>query len=303
MPVRDRANATPLSPPTIGLLASVGQPFTDRLTEEDRWTQGFEFRPQKCGAPGGISTLCPNPVINKATSARPDSVFVDAYFPFVRPTCSTFGFAGREPATEAIQCLEASREVLVSTEFNLGATHQAQGLAGNWLTNDNTVPGPQGSPNYVALTTPVQSLGVVQALSALETALCNCSGGQTGMIHVPPGAISFLCTAMLIERDPSGILRTKNGTIIVPGKGYNGASPDSDGNQVDPTGQFVWWYATSRVFRRETETSTFPEADRVDQYVDRATNDIEIEAWQGHAVWWDNCCHIAARVDLCSVVC
>jgi hypothetical protein len=154
------------------------------------------------------------------------------------------------------------------------------------------------------------SLANAIALLELEIAL----SGRQGLIHMSPAAAVAGSASHILADLNIGVLRTINGTVVVPGYGYAaGATPAASdgfpGGHTDPaTITQEWIYASGPVDVRRSDIFTLPET--VAEALDRglgATQDvpnaITYRAERYELVDWDTTVQAAVLIDRCQDEC
>jgi hypothetical protein len=131
---------------------------------------------------------------------------------------------------------------------------------------------------------------LVNGISLLEQALADAA--QSGFLHMSVRLATYAVAKGLVDKDGS-TLRTKLGTIVVPGTGYNGAAPEAESDA--PTGQ-EWAYATTNVrLLRDAEPTVFPDTDR--EAVDRESNEATYYVERPYVVTWDGVVQTGVLID------
>lgn len=124
------------------------------------------------------------------------------------------------------------------------------------------------------------------ALGLLESAFADCHSGA-GILHTPNELIPLMDRAYLLERD-GDVLRTTNGSRVVAGTGYPGASPA--GVLADDV---RWLYMTPEIFGYRSEIRTFER----ETTLDRSVNTVKAIAERTYVLGYD-CCLVAVPVSL-----
>lgn len=147
---------------------------------------------------------------------------------------------------------------------------------------------------------------VLNGLALLEGEIAK--SGRQGLIHISPmvAVIARNVWGISSTETPSGLLRTANGTVVIPDAGYVwGASPH---NHAEATDTEEWIYATGPIDVRRSEIVVVP--DRVEDALDRgmgATNDkpnsITYRVERDYVVDWDTEVQAAVLVDRCQTGC
>ena len=122
------------------------------------------------------------------------------------------------------------------------------------------------------------------------------------MIHASRQIVTLWANAALV-RVEGGVVQTINGTIVVPGGGYDGSGPAlADGQPPSDAGQgAIWAYATDLVQVRLGPVQTSPPTDQLEDMLrsalNRDVNTVTVLAMRTAGVWWDGCCQFAAEID------
>lgn len=268
--------APPAAAPRVGLLVSARQP-TD---EDDRWVGGFRYDPELCGT-GYITSVCNPSASDRDLSAQPTDADWEPYVVGAGIQCSTFGFRARDWQAQARRALEAVAEFQISVELWTGTQATAEGLPNRHLADVAAV-------DILTETGPV---GLTHGLACLEQYLSETIGGRRGMIHATRQTVTHWQGLDLIRRE-GNLLLTVHDTIVVPGAGYDGSTPDgaaaADGD--------VWAYATDIVDVRRAAAEIIGGPDATG--VDRDVNTTEIRAEQPAVASWEGCAHGGVRLDI-----
>lgn len=143
-------------------------------------------------------------------------------------------------------------------------------------------------PNGDTATSPRHALALLEEEIALT--------GKAGVIHISPTVLMALGGIGIgtVVSD-GGVIRTINGTLIVPDAGYAGGS--------QPLGHASgeWVYATGPIEIRRSEVFVTP--DDVSQALDRVDNNLEYRVERYYLVDWDGLLHAAVNVDICNGEC
>lgn len=274
----------PLVAPRFGLIVAARDGLAANPAE--RWTQGFGWEPTSCGA-AGVVDRC-DTAADLLTLDEDDGAAAAAFTPFgvwAGYQCSTFGPEATERETRARNLLDVLQHRAVEHEFWTGDAAATENWDNDFLANTATVTRLSGSG---------ESSPLVYGLAALEEALYGCGG--RGMIHCTVQTATLWYAAQAIRREGT-LLLTALDTIVVPGSGYDGSSPDGT---VDATGDVAWAYATGMVDVRLGPV-TVTGAELTD--INRQTNLWETRAQRLAAATFDPCCHFGVAVDLCSTFC
>jgi hypothetical protein len=118
-----------------------------------------------------------------------------------------------------------------------------------------------------------------EGLALLENAIAEVGAG---IIHVTPAIAALWAGDYLIGVGRDGLMRTLgNGTLVVVGAGYIGATPDE---QQGATGSQEWAFATGFIQVRRDDLSILP--GQYAQALDRASNEITFYAERDYLISW-----------------
>ena len=272
----------PISPPRpqpvrTGLTTTVG-----RLeVPGERWQWGVTYRPRRYDAGATFdSRTCDASTLT--VTEHPDNVEWDAYGIWWGEQCTLARpQAFEQLAADAAANLELHQSHLIEQVLWTG---EVDGAA-------------YGPPN-VGLADPAATLlasgaqtGVVEAWRLILDHLATCLAGARGVIHVPASAVAYLDYYGLIRREGTLIMAGSADHLVVAGSGYTGSGPDG----VLPGGNDRWFYATSPV---EVRVGPVEIISAPAETLDRASDEVEIRAWQPALAHWDRQCHAGVRVCL-----
>lgn len=288
---RDLVEAPPATPPRYSLLIAAP------TSTDGRWEAGFEFAPEGCASGGRTPVDCFGGTAVLDADDNPDKVGGDTFAVWAADRCSTFGYRARDYLGRARRQLAAIESFQIAEEFWEGSLNGQTSLGGQTIDNRPLV-----DPDSDTLTN--GPADPVDALALLVGGLGQCGKGRQGMIHVTPQLLAQLAAAQAIYRD-SGSWYTPMGHLVVADDGYTGAGPGEDGGV--PASGSQWMYATSMVRIRLGAVVTSPPELPVDDTrnpsgwpaaVDPRTNEVLVIAQRLAGIGWDQCCHLAAEVDL-----
>lgn len=274
---RQVLDASPVAPPRVGLVASARA-----VTEPDeRWINGFTWAPENCSEGVIVDPCDANP--SKNISANPDVSTFDPYVIVAGDKCSPF--QERDYKSRAQRKLLACESKAIEKEFWTGTQAQSSGWTGNRYLASNAADDLSGGSAVTPL----------EALACLEQYLGDCVCGGVGMIHATRSTVLIWSQYNVLIRE-GNIITTINGTIVVPGAGYDGSGPDGDA----ATDGNVWAYATGLVEVRRSAIAVFP--DTMAEALNRMTNLVEFRVERMAAATWDGCClgAVLANVPVCS---
>lgn len=270
--------APPVQPPRYGLIAAA--PVVD---ETGRWETGFEFEPGRCGAGGRIRMGCGFEDEDMTPDSARSVLDGEPFLIYASDRCSPK--QRRDYAAMARAQLEAVRSFELAEELWTGSL----GLPQRRLT----------SPASDLLTSGAAT--PVEALACLEQGLGSCYKGRRGMIHVTPQLLTHLMAESAV-RVEGGLVLTALGTIVVADAGYDGSGPaDTEDGAPTPAASTQWAYATGMIqvmLGRVEVTPDVSTDEGMSFALNRANNTVTVYANQPAAWKWDECCHLAAEVDL-----
>lgn len=189
----------------------------------------------------------------------------------------------------ALRILEATEGFAVEREFLAGGTYGSQ----PFLADGNGV-----FPNDDTATRPNDALQLLEEQIALT--------GRLGLIHCSPMFATALLGNGMALSDKTGVIRTINGNVVIPGFGYaEGATPNGHASAV---ARQEWVFATGAIDVRRSQMFTTP--DTLAEALDRslgATNDrpneITYYAERYVVVDWDTALQAAVLADRCMTTC
>lgn len=268
-----------LRPPRVSLLTSA--PVVEDANNP-RWVLGYEFLPESCGTDAQTFALTAG--YDKLPGERPALVQVDPFGVMTPATCSVFGHATPELQDElraqARRKLRACEAYQIEEEFWTGTKVATNPHLASTDSEDITA-----EAQYAT------GMDADDALACMEKELGNCQCGGQGMIHMSRRLFTKLATVFAPFRKEGARILTMLDTIVVPGAGYPGTSPEG---ASDPA--WEWMYGTGIVTVRMEAGDEIPRI--VTQAVDRSLNTMTWYAEKAVAVDWDPCCHLAVKVAL-----
>lgn len=293
----ERIDGPPPLRPVYGLLQAAEAPAGGvRIVPDadargvERWINGVEVYPyppqtgdvQDACAPGTVQHVKDDGDIDWQ---HPQFGAMTAYLPV---TCTTYKVPSQEEfKARAIASFEAVESGIVAFEFMTGTQMPAQPHlsdgAGTFPLGDTVV-------------------GITRAIAALEEEIALTR--RQGVIHVSPQLVaSYLQFWSLDNR--TGVIRTINGTVIIPDAGYAAGSTPT--GHAGPSGTQEWLYATGPIDVRRSETFVMPE--KVSEAVDRGTgmngasngkaNSLTYRVERYYVVDWDTTLQAAVLADRC----
>ncbi len=285
------------SPPPYSLLSA--SRIVDDLdqTQVERWLNGVEVYPYVTGTARGWDAMKTGS--NRLAKDEGDAISLPSFGAltvYLPETCSSFGIWGGGMSPEQAQDRFVARATAALAAVESAAI-ESELMSGDALGLQPHLGDGNGSfPNGNTATS------VTNAIALLENEIAGT--GRQGVIHCSPAFLTFAAQNRLIGPDPRGpggnpVLRTINGTVVVPGYGYVGQS-DPDGRTASSTGQ-EWVYATGPVEVRRSPLILVPET--VVQALDRAQNSITYRVERYVVASWDVVLQAAVLADLCMDTC
>lgn len=267
----------PAAPPTSGLVASAVRP----QDADDRWTAGFAWVPERCGATYQLVPFCSgdDPETHEADTSG--AVYYQPPAARFAIQCSTMG--GGVDSERVRRVVNAATPYIVARELWSGDLAQDEagfatpfsGTASNlWLASSE------------ATTVGASASSPALALGALEATALEASMGQRVMLHLPPSVLPLLGLGQL--RRVGNDLLTLNDNYVVADAGYPGTGPEGE-----EAGATVWAYATSLVSVR---LSTIQIEDAAAETVDHSINLQTVWANRVFAATFDPCVHLAVEI-------
>lgn len=243
-----------------------------------KWEGGFSWQPRGCTTGNQGLRICTSQTITFA-NAR-DHVNGIPFELATAEICSAFGWEAIDYKERVRELYEVFEAKAIEHEFWTGAIEPSgQHLAAGGSVTNLT---PGGGP-----------ISPVNAMACLEGYIASCGTGGRGMIHMSRAMIPQLASVgMLIEKNDT--LFTHTGTIVVPGAGYPGTGPAGT-----TTAGTEWIFATGWVKILRGEITPLP--DRIDEAMNRSTNEIAWAATRTVGLMFDPCC--LAAINVTSVTC
>lgn len=256
---------------------------------------GVRFQPDDCAFPLETSTACLTGVgAAKVPTAGANWRAADPFVVYTWVDCGLVGLGDGEDAVTELKnrttrAHENNAQTVVENVFWTGGDFStSQYLAADAAITE-TVGGSVISLQTAATVPVTGAVDIVKAISILEGAMADCYGG-TPMIHVPRSVTPYLSDHHLVTK-ANTLLKTDNGSIVVPAPGYPGTSPAG----VAPAADTAWIYATGSVKMWQSEP--FFNSRGAAEFLRRSNNDTYLILEQWFMFGWD-CCHFAVLVDL-----
>jgi len=213
----------------------------------ERWESGVKIWPYPTGAATAFDALA------SGTSQTPkgfgnDHLDMGEFHPV--------GIVYADTCTTASIPDDQSFRARASTVFAAveGAALEHELLTGLAVPSNLHLAGATSLPNGTTVTSALNGLAILEQEIARS--------GSGGLIHLSPGLATVLRSNYVISDERGeGVLRTGNGTVVIPGAGYvDGATPEVGG--VDASGWEEWIYATGPIDLRRSEVFTLPETQK-----------------------------------------
>jgi len=268
--VRAPAQRVPAAAPELSLLTAARPAPTG-----ERWEQGLEFGSRLCGNVR-VYDDCSGEQVETLDLGRSDKGTVDPFIVQAVARCSLMGGATvpDELRVEALEELTRLTPYAVERELWTGELADLADLPNRRLADPSA---------EVLSSTPESPKSVI---ARMEEALGALPG--RGFLHAGLRAAVYLAGETSRE---GNLLRTKLGSILVPGAGYPSTGPDGS---PAPAGS-AWVYGTGAVTVRLSPPEVPAQGAET---VDRAANTAEVRAERLAAVTWDGCAHFAALLAL-----
>lgn len=250
---------------------------------------GVMYQPDDCSFPLETSTQCLTGIgALKVPTGGANWRGADPFAVYTWIDCDLVGTGEAELRQRTLRAHQNNVQTVVEQVFWTGGdygTHQ-------YLATETPVTESVGG-SVVNLQTGVTSVtgtyDIVKAISLLEGQMAACYGG-TPIIHVPRSVTAFLSDHHLVTKSGQ-VLKTDNGSIVVPGPGYPGTGPDG----AEPDANTTWIYATGSVKMWQSDTQFI--ARDAAELLRRSNNSTYLIIEQWFMLGWD-CCHFAVQVDL-----
>ena len=276
-----------LSPAPGGLL-SVAE-VVEHTSIDGAWANGpYGWDSDACPVQIDLADFCAN--LARGTIAASDGA-PNGSWPFGIVTvyeCLTPGLSPEERRQTSVRQNKAATQKGVEAELWGGYIAQASDrLDVPYLTNNSAV-------NVGAGVVSVEA-----GVAKLEQGLADCGLGVEGVIHLTRQAAQVAGSQGAVRMDSDGVLRTRLGTPVSAGVGYNPATvpaapalaPISAPAALGPQPDNQWGFATGPV------TVHLGPPEFIGEHLDIETNVLQTVAGRTAAVYWDSCCVIAVQMD------
>ena len=202
--------------------------------------------------------------------------------------CLTPGIKPDERREIAVRQNKAATQKGLEAELWGGKIAQAADrLDVPYLTNDQ------------AVKVSAAAVSVEVGIAKLEQGLADCGLGLEGVIHLTRQAAQIAGSVGAIRMDSDGVLRTRLGTPVVAGTGYDpDATPKAPAKAPVPAPKALgprpdnqWGFGTGPVVVH------LGPAEFIGEHLDIKTNVLQTVAGRTAAVYWDSCCVVAVEMD------
>lgn len=297
--IPERIDGPPPLAPLYGLLQAADTPAAGvRIIPDtdargiERWLNGAQVYAYPTDT-GMVFDPCAqgSDFVEKGFGNSDESPMFAAMTAVVSQTCTTYKVWDHDEwKLRVATALGAIQGSIVAREFMSGVR-----FPGNPYLAD----GNGEFPNGDTATSAIDGLALLEKHIGLT--------GRQGLIHCSPQIATTLRERFALD-NKTGVIRTINGTVIIPDFGYAaGATPVG---HADPSGSEEWMFATGPIDIRQTELFVTP--DLPSQAVERGTpnsasngkaNSVTYRAERYFLVDWDGTFQASVLVDRCSSDC
>lgn len=290
----------PLPRPPLFNLVDAAQAVT--TTQDEHYLMGLAVRSYPCTLPGlwdwraetgqkAYATTTPNPAFR-------------GFEVVLAEQCNARGLTPVEYANRIARLFPAVEAYGVEVAFYTGLTITGGSVVNPGLATEIPVPGGTDETIFPEGDTAV---GAIEGLANLEAAIA--STGRQGFVHCSPALATWWSHHQLLERlsTTPPTLSTRNGTVVIPGYGYqglsgpwNGSTPVTPAGRTAAAGTQEWAFATGPIeVRRTSDIEMIPDAtdDDVWMALDRTNNLLAYEAKRAYVYDWDACFKAAVKID------
>lgn len=250
---------------------------------------GVMYQPDDCSVPLETTTQCLTGVgSTKLPTGGANWRGADPFAVLTWIDCDLVGVGEEELKQRTLRAHQNNVQTVVEQVFWTGGdfgTHQ-------YLATETPVTEVSGGSSInlqTGATSVTGTYDITKAISILESQMAACYGGVP-LIHVPRSVTAFLSKDHLVTKSGQ-VLKTDNGSIVIPGPGYPGTGPAGQAATADS----VWIYATGNVKMLQSEP-IFRARDAA-ELLNRSINSTVLILEQWFMLFWD-CCHFAVQVDL-----
>lgn len=251
---------------------------------QERWLNGVEVFPYPPDA-GSIHDACATGTSAvKGDGEEVTNPQFGAITAYVAETCRSYKIwdqaAFRARAVAALSAVESS---IVARHFLTG-----EGLS---------TPNPHLADGNADILNGGHVTNAMNGLALLEQAIAET--GRQGIIHCSPQFAEGAAFGRLSLDNRTGVIRTINGTVVIPDYGYAVSATPTGGSS--PAGTQEWIYATGPVDIRRSEVFVLPE--NVSEALDRTNNAVTYRAERYYLIDWDTELQAAVLADRCQAGC
>lgn len=275
--------------PRYGLLQAAKAESVQIVPDEDggveRWINGVSVWPYPTD-PARIfdaASLCGSAPESKEEGDEIPLPVFSAFTVYLPVVCTTRVIGGEDEIFRA-----RASAALAAVE---GSAAESVLIGGAGLTTPYLGDGEGTYPNSNTKTS------AINALALLENEIAKSQ--REGVIHVTPALATVMAAGHAISDDGRGVLRTINGTVVIPGTGYVDALHPIGHPAATSTEE--WAFATGPVQVRRSAVFVNPET--AAQATDRSINKTVYRAERYYLVNWDTAVQSAVLVERCQETC
>lgn len=286
-----RIDGPPPIPPEYGLLQAASSESVRIIPDVDsggidRWGNGVEVYPYPDDLASTFDTCATGSNVHtKSAGTEVPHPQFSAMTVYLGINCTSYRIWDQaEFKARAVATMTAVEGAALEKEFMTGT---------NLPLNPHLSDGNGSFPWGNTATTVANGFGLLELGIA--------ASGRKGVIHCSPATLIAASSLYIVMEDPkNNVIRTVNGTLVVPGAGYASGSHPLGGHPGAGFNQ-EWIYATGPIDIRRSEIFVMP--DDVASATDRVQNTITYRAERYYVVDWDTSVQTAVLVDRCSTVC
>lgn len=250
---------------------------------------GVQYQPDDCSFPLETTTQCLTGVGTlKVPTGGSNWRGADPFAVYTWIDCDLVGMGVEELRQRTLRAHQNNVQTVVEQVFWTGGDYSTY----QHLASDTPVTETIGG-SVINLQTSASSVtgtyDITKAISLLEGQMAGCYGGVP-LIHVPRSVTAFLSQQHLVTK-ANNVLKTDNGSIVIPAPGYPGTGPDG----AEPDANTAWIYATGNMKMLQSEPVFI--ARNAAELLRRSNNSTYLILEQWFMFLWD-CCHFAVQVDL-----
>lgn len=244
---------------------------------------GVVTYPYPTDVPGVWAACVGSPAAVKSADRPPAGEDFDSYAVVGGMECSTKG-ALRDGSL-------ADFQARLRTAFLANEDAAVEKVLWHGLTLDSTIP---SLASEAVLADGTTTHTTILGIATLEQWIANTFGSR-GILHMSPGMTTVAKAKGIIEyASVSGNNRigTINGTLVVPGAGYDGSAP---AGQTAISGTTEWVYASGPVSIYRSDAIDLPSTEA--EAITRPTNDLTIYVERYYAHAFDTQLVAAVKID------